>query len=77
VLSAHSPDDTENRAMAVTNTVRVPHRSASHPLSGISTARVIRYVVIATPTSAGRTPSERAMSGAAVDRIVPSRISMK
>lgn len=42
VLSAHPSEATVNTAIAVTNTGRMPNRSASHPLHGISTATVTR-----------------------------------
>ena len=77
VLVAHSAEDTVKMTIAMRNTRRAPKRSASHPLSGMSTARVRRYAVIAMLTDAESTPNDRPILGAAVAMIVPSRISMK
>jgi hypothetical protein len=41
-LAAQAAEDTVKMAMADRKTGRAPHRFASQPLSGISTARVTR-----------------------------------
>jgi hypothetical protein len=75
--AAQRADAIVKSAMAPTKTVREPTRSVIHPLTGMNTASVTRYAVIATPTAAESTPRSRPIAGAAVARIVPSRSSMK
>ena len=41
-LSAQASDERVKMTIAAMNTRRAPHRAANQPLSGISTARVIR-----------------------------------
>jgi hypothetical protein len=77
VLVAHSNDATVKITMAARNTFLAPSRAASHPLSGISTASVIRYAVITSPTWAEATCRSAPIRGAAVVTMVPSRFSMK
>ncbi len=53
-------------AIATRNTVRVPYRSATHPLAGMNTATDSRYDVSATFMCTGSAPNALAIVGSAV-----------
>src|SRR5882724_11814963 len=75
-----SPQRTEpivKITIAARKTVRAPNRSAIQPLTGMKTARLSRYEVIARLSLIGSSPSDLAIAGSAVEMTVASSISMK
>ena len=75
-LTAQHSDPTMNTAMALANVVRAPTRSATQPLMGMKTARLIKYEVSASLSAMGSTARSRAIMGSAVDSTVASMFSM-
>ena len=74
--SPHRTEPSVNIPIAEAKTLRVPNRSAIHPLIGIKTARLNRYDVIARLSRIGLWPIECAIAGSAVEMTVESSISM-
>ena len=64
-------------ATADENTLRVPNLSATHPLTGINTAKAITYEVMPVLICITSVPNEAAIVGIAVLTAVVSRNCMK
>ena len=70
--SAHSTEPSTNTAIAQPNTRLVPKRSAIQPDAGISMAVVSEYATMTDCILSGLSPSDWAMAGKAVFRMVAS-----
>ncbi len=77
VDAPHSAEETVKTATAAQKTVRAPNRSAIQPLTGMKTARLRRYDVMARLSRSGLSPRLAAICGSDVAMMVWSSASMK
>ena len=75
--SAQAPEPRANSTMASMKTRRVPNRSASQPVAGITVAIASAYDTTTACMRSGLSPRPRAIAGKAVLTMVASSVCMK